>query len=122
MAQDKKSILELCRGAMLERFDYEAEKVVDNILDVNTPATKPRSITLTLTLKPDDSRSQIFMETVVKAKIQPTNPISGSVAIIPDSNGEISLVEMLPQIPGQTNISGTEQGEPAVIQLFSRQA
>lgn len=123
MNQDerKKSFLELCRGAMLERFDYEMEKVVDNILDPNTPATKPRSITLTLTLKPDGDRKQIFHETVVKSKVQPTNPISGSVAVMPDHNGELSLVEMVPQIPGQVNMSNEEQREPTVIQ-FRKQA
>lgn len=117
----KKSFLELCRGAMLERFDYEMERVIDNILDPNTPATKPRKLTLTLTLKADGDRSQIYHETVVKPTLQPTNPITGSVAIMPDNNGELSLVEMVPQIPGQTSVGGGEQSEPTIIQ-FCKQA
>lgn len=34
----KKNFLEIGRGAMMERFDYELERVIDNILDPNTPA------------------------------------------------------------------------------------
>lgn len=33
---DKKSILEMSMGAILERVDYEMGKVIDNILDPNT--------------------------------------------------------------------------------------
>jgi len=117
----KKSFLEIGRGAMLERFDYEMERVIDNILDPNTPATKPRKITLTLTLKPDGDRKQIFHDVVVKPSLQPTNSISGSTAIMPDSNGVVTLVEMVPQVPGQMSTSGAEQREPDVIQ-FPKQA
>lgn len=35
---DKKSILEMSMGAILERVDYEMGKVMDNILDPNTKA------------------------------------------------------------------------------------
>ena len=33
---EKKSILEMSMGAILERVDYEMGKVIDNILDPNT--------------------------------------------------------------------------------------
>ena len=39
---DKKSILEMSMGAILERVDYEMGKVIDNILDVNTKPTAKR--------------------------------------------------------------------------------
>lgn len=35
---DKKSILDMSMGAILERVDYEMGKVMDNILDPNTKA------------------------------------------------------------------------------------
>lgn len=38
---DKKSILEMSMGAILERVDYEMGKVMDNILDPNTPRPPP---------------------------------------------------------------------------------
>lgn len=121
MENRKKSFLEIGRGAMLERFDYELEKAVDNILDPNTPASKPRKITLTLTLKPNSERNTIGHDVVVKSTLQPTNPISGSTAIMPDKDGVVSLVEMVPQVPGQMSVDGSEQTQPDVIQ-FRRNA
>lgn len=45
---DKKSILEMSMGAILERVDYEMGKVMENILDPNTKATAKRKISVTL--------------------------------------------------------------------------
>lgn len=45
------NLLEVARGAIGERLDYELSKVVDNIADLNTKADAVRKITLTLSLK-----------------------------------------------------------------------
>ena len=112
----KKNFLELGRGAMLERFDYELNSVVDNILDPNTAATKPRKITVTVTLKPDADRQHITHEVTVKSSLQPTNPIVGSTALV-QNGSDAALVEMVPQIPGQMDIDGGEQRMPDIIPL-----
>lgn len=39
MEMSPKSLLEMARGAFLERFDYEVPKIINNILDPNTKAT-----------------------------------------------------------------------------------
>lgn len=56
---DKKSILEMSMGAILERVDYEMGKVVGNILDPNTKATAKRKISVTLELIPSADRRTI---------------------------------------------------------------
>lgn len=117
MEDIKKSFLEIGRGAILERFDYELEKVVDNILDANTPSTKPRKVQLTLTLKPADDRQTITHEVVVKSTLQPTSPIVGATAIMDNGMGGTGLFELTPQIPGQGDIYGGEQRQPDVIQF-----
>lgn len=53
---DKKSILEMSMGAILERVDYEMGKVMDNILDPNTKATAKRKISVTLGPRPVSPR------------------------------------------------------------------
>ena len=50
----QKSILQMARGAIQERADYEMSSLLNNILDPNTSATAARKLTITLTLKPDD--------------------------------------------------------------------
>ena len=49
---DKKSILEMSMGAILERVDYEMGRVLDNILDPNTKPTGKRKITISLETGP----------------------------------------------------------------------
>lgn len=39
----RRSILDMGRGAFKERVDYEMQKVIDNILDLNTNAEKSAS-------------------------------------------------------------------------------
>lgn len=56
---DKKSILEMSMGAILERVDYEMGKVMGNILDPNTKATAKRKISVTLELIPSADRRTI---------------------------------------------------------------
>ena len=75
------NLLEVARGAIGERLDYELSKVVDNIADLNTKADAVRKITLTLS---DEGKA---------------------------------LVEMLPQVPGQMALDGSEQDEPKVIAI-----
>lgn len=117
---DRKSFLEMNRGAILERFDYEMGRVFDNIMDPNTPATKPRKLQITVEFKANDERTQINHSSVVKSTLQPTNPIMGSLAVLENAAG-MQLVEMVPQIPGQLGMSQEEQDEPTVIE-FRKQA
>ena len=109
---NKISILEAASGAIKERMDYELAKIIDNILDPNTRADKKRTLTVTLELLPDAERKQISLSTVVKSKLEPTAAISASFAIGADEDGEITVFEMLAQLPGQRDVFGNEQ-EPA---------
>lgn len=52
-------IVEMARGAILERINYEMARVMDNILDANTKPTAKRKLTVTLTFTPDDERQRL---------------------------------------------------------------
>ena len=114
---DRKSILEMAHGAIMERADYEMAKVLDNILDPNTAPTKKRTLTVSLELTPDADRRQISVKATSKSKLEPTNAVSTSLYITGDGNGEVTAVEMVPQVPGQQAISGKEQEEPKLLKL-----
>lgn len=115
---DRKSILDMAMGAFKERADYEMSKVIDNILDPNTRADKKRSITVTIELLPDSERQNLRISTTVKSKLEPTNPISTALYITGNENGEPTIVEMVPQIPGQIAMDGSEQAEPILLKLI----
>lgn len=114
---DRSSILQMAHGAFQERVDYEMGRVVDNILDLNTKATAKRKITLTIELTPDDERQTISVAVQAKATLAPTNPVAMALCITSDGNGEMVVAEMVPQIPGQINMDGTQQEAPKILKL-----
>ena len=109
----QKSILQMARGAIQERADYEMTRLLANILDPNTSATAKRKLTLTLELKPDDTRQNIAVSVTAKSALAATNPVTTSLYVADGGN----VVEMVPQIPGQFGIDGTEQEAPPSLKL-----
>lgn len=117
---DKKSILEMSMGAILERVDYEMERVLQNILDPNTKATGKRKITVGLELVPSADRSTITVHTTARSTLCPTEPITTSLFITTQpKTGEMVVAEMTPQIPGQYSLDGTMQEPPKTLRLPS---
>lgn len=110
----QRSILQMARGAIQERADYEMSRLLANILDANTSPTAKRKLTITLELKPDDQRQNISVSVTAKSALAPTNPVVTSLYVADSDN----VVEMVPQIPGQFGIDGTEQDAPAALKLI----
>ena len=114
MNEEKRtSILQMCRGAIMERADYEMTRVIDNILDANTSATAKRKITITLELKSDDSRQNIVVSCVAKPTLAATNPVTTMLYVADEG----TILEVAPQIPGQLAVDGGEQEAPPVLKL-----
>ena len=70
--RQEKSILEMGRGAIMERADYEMRAMIRNILDPNTSAKAARKLNITLTFKPGDDRQTIVVECVAKSTLAST--------------------------------------------------
>lgn len=113
----KNSILDMATGAIKERVDYDVTKVINNILDLNTKAQAKRKITLTIEFVPDEDRKKIAISVTSKATLCPTNPVSTALAFVPNRDGEAQLVGMVPQVPGQMALDGTEQAAPKLLKL-----
>ena len=113
---DKKSILEMSMGAILERVDYEMGKVIDNSLDPNTKPTGKRKITVSLELIPSADRRTITVQTTAKSALVPTDPVTTSLFITNQpGSGEMVVAEMVPQVPGQVAFDGSEQAQPKIL-------
>jgi len=114
-----KSLLEMDGGAFLERSDYEVSKVMDNILDPNTRARDPRKLILTFVFRPNDDCILIPVEFTAKSVLATTSPVLTSLYVAGDgTTGELCVVEMAPQLPGQFMLDGTEQERPAQLKLI----
>lgn len=108
-----KSILQMARGAILERGDYEMSRILENIIDPNTPATAKRKLTLTLEFKPDDNRQNVVVSVTAKPTLAPTTPVVTTLYIADRE----TVVEMAPQIPGQMTVDGAEQEAPTTLKV-----
>jgi len=111
------SILEMARGAIAERTDYEMGRVMQNIMDPNTKPTEKRKITLTIEFQPDDDRSTISVSVTAKSTLAPTTPIKTALYASTDSYGEFRAVEMVPQVPGQLGFDGSEAAPAPVLRI-----
>ena len=58
MHNERLTLVTLCEGAVQEKVDRALEKVAKNILDPNTDPGKKRSITLKITMKPDENDNE----------------------------------------------------------------
>lgn len=116
----RSSLLQMAKGAIQERVDYEVSKVIDNILDVNTDPLAKRKVTLTVELKPDEDRQVVKITATATSKLAPTNPVGTSLVITADGNGEMMLAEIVPQVPGQISMTGEEQEEPKILKIAAQ--
>lgn len=62
------SIGTIAGGAISELFDRELERIVENILDLNTEATAIREIDIKVKIKPDENRNFGAVSVVVTSK------------------------------------------------------
>lgn len=115
-----KSILEMSSGAILERANREAAKVQENIEDPNTDWKRKRKIQITLVFEASADRETVQMETEVKTTLAPMMPVTTTVYMVRDDQGDPMIVEAVRQTPGQLDMDGTEAEEPKIVQLHRK--
>ena len=114
------SLLEMASGAILERVDYEAARVAENIEDPNTDWKRKRKIQITLVFEASADRETVQMETEVKTTLAPMMPVSTSLYMVRDDQGDPMIVEAVRQTPGQLDMDGGEAEEPKIVQLHRK--
>lgn len=116
----RSSLLQMAKGAIQERVDYEVSRVVDNILDMNTEAKVKRKVVLTIVMVPDDDRQVVKIEASAKSTLAPVTPVGTPLVITADGNGEMMLAEIVPQVPGQLSMTGEEQEAPKILKIAAQ--
>lgn len=96
------SVMDWCAGTIREKLDYDAARVADNILNPRTDPDVVRKITLTISFRPDVDRATVAVTAVSKVTLAPTEPSSTNLFFTTDDNGEVLLMEIGDQMPGQT--------------------
>ena len=120
MAQMLDSMRDLNRlmgGAINERWQDALDKLARNVLDPNTDAKRPRSITMTLKVKPNERRDGGEMTFDIKENLAPPVAISQTVLFDRSDDGTVTATQMLDQIPGQVDMQGGVTPEPVSAEL-----
>ena len=118
----KRKILEMARGALMERADYELTRIVENIMAINTPATKPRKLTVTIDLRPDETRQMVVISATAKSTLAATTPIQSTFWMESDENGLPVMREALAESPDQTILPEVEEQAQPVIAMLGKAA
>ncbi len=122
MHKEQLTLATICGGAVQEKVDRALKKIADNILDPNTDAGKKRSITLKVTMKPDeDDREDVAVSAEVSYSLAPETGVQTQFFVNKDlTNGRVTVMEHKKgEIKGQLDFSdmemfGEEEGqEPA---------
>lgn len=108
MAQQRqiKKLDELMDGALTERFNYEMERVLQNVFNVNTDPKRKRQIQIVIDISPNERRDAAEFKVDVKSKLAPPMAVAQTVMIYQDDDGNVTATEITNQIPGQIDMDG----------------
>lgn len=111
------------KGALAEQANVELQKVLENIMDPNTAAVKERSVTITLKIKPNQSRNGASVSIATKSTLAPVNAVFTDILIDKDlKTGEVKAIELGGQLPGQMAIEEEPVKQDGVIDLKAKKA
>lgn len=87
------SLRTMLGGAVIEMFDAEMQKAADNIMDSNTEAETTRKITLTVEIKPHNSREMAEFSAKVESKLCGDKAQKGTFFVSRSMQGRTRLSE-----------------------------
>ena len=106
--KEEKSILLLKNEAILAAVDEELIKVLDNIEDTKTDATKKRRIRIDLSIEPAASRDSFELSADIGSQLAPKNALQISLDLSKTAEGDYTIQEEMDEAQGQADIFGGE--------------
>lgn len=102
--KEVKSILDFENGAIMEKVQHELEAIIANIRDINTDE-KARTLSIKLSLTPDEKRKIVSMKSEVTAKLRPVKANHTTVQL-GMYNGVVTATEVTDEVDGQMALDG----------------
>jgi hypothetical protein len=88
------SIDQLAGGGAAERINRELAKIAENVLDPNTKADAVRALTITLKIKPNESREMGAASFDVKSTLAPAKGLQPNFLFAWGPDGRAQLAEL----------------------------
>lgn len=108
---------QLMDGAITKRFNDELTRLWDNVYDMRAPATKARTITLKVTIKPNANRDAAAIFYDIKSAPAAPEALQQTVFMRQRDDGSVQVTEQTDQLPGQIDMAGEEQPMPNVVEF-----
>lgn len=84
----------LAGGAMAERINRELQKVAENVMDPNTKAEATRTVTISIKIKPNESRQIGTTDIDVKSSLAPAKGVPTQFIFDYDTEGNAVVKEL----------------------------
>jgi hypothetical protein len=106
-------------GGLIERLNIEIRKVLENVADVNTEATKKRKVKLELVIRPNEQRNMADVDIVVSSVLAPPEAMTTSITYGKNyKTGEVEAFEMASgENPNQGSLPGVFEGKGNILTL-----
>ena len=108
---------QLMDGAITKRFNDELTRLWDNVYDMRAPATKARTITLKVTIKPNANRDAAAILYDIKSAPAAPEALQQTVFMRQRDDGSVQVTEQTAQLPGQIDMAGEELPMPNVVEF-----
>jgi len=84
-------------GKIVKDVNFHLGKAIEDILDMNKPAIKPRQVTLTIKIIPADDRQSAGVECTVQTKFPTENAVVELIKIARETKtGYVNTAEQIP--------------------------
>jgi len=95
----------IANGELEEKFQHELARVLQNLMDVNTPFKDKRKITIDMIFEQNEERREIQISLAVKSKLAPRVPVKTHFGTGRDlKTGKLYIEEYGSQLRGQTQL------------------
>ncbi|MFA5385100.1 MAG: hypothetical protein WC364_10625 [Eubacteriales bacterium] len=88
------NVLDLARGAVQEQINNEMNKILANLVDLNTDTKTVRKLTVTLAFKVDENRESVDCAAQAKATLAPVKAITTRLILDTDHLGRTVAAEL----------------------------
>lgn len=114
------NVATLSGGALIERIQDEIIKIIANITDPNTPAKKARTVTMKITIKPNEQRNMAEVSVSTSSTLCAPTPIETGIYIgMNPKTGEVGASEMISgEDPMQHVLPDVNSAMPGKISRF----
>ena len=101
----------LVDGALAEKVNVALKEVLENIQDPNTDWKIKRGLTINIKFEAQEDRELALLDISTTTKLAPKKSVGTKIIIGTDGKGGVIASEFKKQIPGQSAMRETEDGE-----------